>query len=364
MRDRVERLAALAAEHELDALIVGDLVRPGDSGPDGGANSRWLTGFDGTSSLVLVSAEERVFVTDFRYAQMAERVVDPSFERVLADKGLIEAIAPRLERRVGFDDGLTSVRNLRKLESRAPEGVELVAVSGIVERLRRVKDSGEQELISAAARLTDDVFSWLLERGLAGRSEFEVAAAAEARMREHGAEPAFPSIVAAGENSSLPHHSPSEHVISSGELVTIDMGSILDGYCSDCTRTYAIGPAGEEERDVYETVLGAQLASLEAIRAGVTGRDADAAARAVIEEAGHGEHFGHGTGHGVGVEVHEGPRLSTRSEDTLEAGDAVTVEPGVYLPGRFGVRIEDLVIVTPDGYRNLSGLPKELLEVE
>lgn len=364
MSDRLDRLRSALAERELDALIVGDLVRPGDSGPDAGANVRWLTGFDGTSSLILAGADSALFVTDFRYAERAERVVAADFERALAVKGLIDELAPRLSGRVGFDEAATSVRSHRKLSEKAPEGAELIAVTGVVEGLRRVKDSAEQEAMAAAARLADDLLAWLIESGFAGRSELEIAGALEGRMREHGAEPSFPTIVASGENSALPHHSPSERIVAPGDLLTIDWGVVLDGYCSDGTRTFSVGAPSEDQREIYDLVLRAQEAGLGAVRAGVAGREVDAVARRIVEAGGHGEHFGHGLGHGVGLEIHEAPRLSTRSEDELVAGDVVTVEPGVYVPGRFGVRIEDIAIVTDDGCRNLSSLGKELTEVE
>jgi Xaa-Pro aminopeptidase len=257
-----------------------------------------------------------------------------------------------------------SVRALRRLEEEAGEDVELVASGGLVERLRRRKDEAELEAIAAAARLADEVFEWLAERGLAGHTERDVARAAEARIRELGGEPSFSPIVAGAQNGAVPHHEPSEREIGAGELVIIDMGAELGGYCSDCTRTYATGPPGEEATEIYELVRSAQAAALDAIAPGVSGVDADLAAREPIEAAGYGELFGHGTGHGVGMEVHEGPRLGKSSEDVLEPGDVVTVEPGVYLPGRFGVRIEDLVTVTADGHLNLSGVPKELRVVD
>jgi Xaa-Pro aminopeptidase len=226
--------------------------------------------------------------------------------------------------------------------------------------LRRVKDSEELEAIAAAAQLADDVYRWALEQGLGGRAERDVAQAAEARIRELGGEPSFPAIVAAGPNGAQPHAEPGERPIGSGELVVFDMGARLDGYCSDCTRTFAVGEPGEGAREVYELVRGAQAAALDVVAAGVEAKAVDAAGREVIAAAGHGERFGHGLGHGVGLEVHEAPHLSTRSEETLAAGEVVTVEPGVYLPGELGVRIEDLVVVEGSGHRNLSELPKEL----
>lgn len=355
-----DRLAAAVSEQGLDALLVGDLVRPGDSGPDAIANIRWLTGFSGTSGFAVVGSEQRVFVTDFRYGERAERDVDPEFERLIAAGRLLPELASRMSGRVGFDDAQTSVMNHAKLQAELADGVELVPAGGLLERLRRVKDEPEVEAMAAASKLADEVFEWSAERGLAGRTEREVALAAEGRIRELGGEPSFPVIVAAGANGAQPHAEPGERKIAPGELVVFDMGAKLDGYCSDGTRTFASGEPGEQEREVYELVLSAQLAGLEATRAGVSGVDADKASRDLIEAAGHGDHFGHGLGHGVGLEVHEAPRLSPRSDDTLGVGDAVTVEPGVYVPGRFGVRIEDLVVLTGDGLRNLSGTPKEL----
>jgi Xaa-Pro aminopeptidase len=359
--ERAERLAALAGDEGLDQLLVGDLVRPGDSGRDAIANLRWLTGFSGTSGVAIVGAKEHVFVTDFRYGERAGREVSSDFERVTAERELLGGLAARFRGRVGYDDVHTSVRNLRKLEELAPNGVELAPAGGLVERLRRRKDERELEAIAEAARLADEVYEWTFGRGVVGRTEREIMLAAHQRMRELGAEdPSFPAIVAAGENSALPHHDSSEREVRAGEPLLIDMGAIVDGYCSDCTRTLATGELDDEMREVYELVRSAQEKSLGAIRAGVTGRDADSVARKPIKAAGYGERFGHGLGHGVGLEVHEAPRLSQRSEETLEPGDVVTVEPGIYLPGRFGIRIEDLVTVTEDGCRNFSGVPKEL----
>ena len=358
---RAERLAALLVERGIDQLLVGDLVRPGDSTPDSISNLRWLTGFSGTSGLALVGAEGRLFWTDFRYVERAHREVAAEFERATAERELLDAAATRLRGRVGYDDAQTSVKSLRKLEQLVSAGVELVAAGGLVEGLRRRKDPGELRAIAEAAGIADQVYAWIFDRGVVGRTEREIMLDAHQRMRELGAEdPAFPAIVAAGENSALPHHTSSEREVAAGELLLIDMGAIVDGYCSDCTRTVAAGEVDDEMRQVYELVRSAQGMALETIRAGVDARDADSAARDAITRAGHGERFGHGLGHGVGLQVHEAPRLSQRSDHTIEVGDVVTVEPGVYLPGRFGVRIEDLITVTGDGCRNLSTFPKEL----
>jgi Xaa-Pro aminopeptidase len=360
---RADRVSAWLAERGLDALLVSDSV-----------NLRYLTGFSGSNGLAVVGTEgARLFITDFRYSTQSAEQVDPSFERQTASTDLIESLAPTLEpgrlgldaMRLGFDDVHVSVRTHERLMGLLPAGVELVGAGGLVERMRAVKEPVEIERIRVAAALIDELYGWIAERGLAGRSEREVAIDLEHEMRHLGAEaPSFPSIVASGSHSALPHAAPREDVIPEGTLVTIDIGARLDGYCSDCTRTFATGALGAEETQVYELVLAAQTAALEAVAPGPTGREVDAVAREIIAAAGHGEHFGHGLGHGVGMEVHEGPRLARVSGTAaLEAGNVVTIEPGVYLPGRFGVRIEDLVVVVAGGYDRLSAFPKELLTV-
>ena len=305
--------------------------------------------------------EDRVFLTDFRYVERAQREVAAEFERAIAERELLAGAASGCAAGSATTTPRPASRTSASSSELVPEGVELVAAGGLVERLRRRKDDGELRAIAEAARLADQVYEWIFDRGVVGRTEREIMLDAHQRMRELGADdPSFPAIVAAGENSALPHHSSSEREVGAGELLLIDMGAIVDGYCSDCTRTVATGEIDDEAREVYELVRSAQATALEAIRAGMQARDADSAARDPIAAAGHGEHFGHGLGHGVGLEVHEAPRLSQRSDQTLEVGDVVTVEPGIYLPGRFGVRIEDLVTVTEDGCRNLSSFPKEL----
>jgi Xaa-Pro aminopeptidase len=242
--------------------------------------------------------------------------------------------------------------------------VELVEAGGMVEKLRAVKDPGEIEKIRAAAQCADEAFRAVIEPGIAGRTEREVALALEDRMRHLGAEgPSFPSIIAAGPHGALPHAEPHDAEIPKDTLVVVDFGAKLDGYCSDCTRTVATGSPSDEAREVYDLVLRAQLAALAAMRSGPEGREVDAVARGIIEEAGHGEHFGHGLGHGVGLEVHEAPRLAKSGTTPLAAGNVVTCEPGVYVPGFVGVRIEDLTVVTDDGVERLSSLDKDLAVV-
>lgn len=350
---RADRLQELLAEPGLDAILVADLT-----------NVRYLTGFSGTNGLALVGEGLRVFLTDFRYLERAEQEVGEGWERPEVGRELMPHVFERVAKgKLGFEDSHVSVRQHAQLVEKAPGGLELVPAGDKVEALRMVKDPEELEAIAAAARLADEVYVWAADRGMVGRTEREVALAAEAKIRELGAEPSFPSIVAAGPNGAQPHAEPGTREIRAGELVVFDMGARLGGYCSDCTRTFATGELDGAAAEVYELVRSAQAAALEALRPGIAGSDADAVAREIVAAAGHGDRFGHGLGHGVGLEVHEKPTLSAASEDELVAGEVVTVEPGVYVPGHFGVRIEDLVAVTEDGYRNLSGRPKELTTV-
>lgn len=352
---RADRVAARLAERELDFLLVTDLV-----------NVRYLTGFTGTNGLALVGPDTRRFVTDSRYVERA-RAETGGFDIEPAERELraaLEAGWPDGPVRLGFEDQHVSVRGHAQLRETLPERVELVAAGGLVEAERAVKEASEVATIRAAAALVDDIYAWLLERGVVGRTEREVALEIEQEMRARGAEgPSFPSIVAAAENGALPHATPRDVPIPAGTLVTLDIGARVDGYCSDCTRTWATGELPDDLAALYDTVLRAQEAALAAVRPGPEGREVDAVARDIIDAAGHAEHFGHGLGHGVGMDVHEAPRLARTAEARLVAGNVVTVEPGIYVPGRGGARIEDLVVVTADGHDVLSATPKALTSV-
>ncbi len=348
-----DRLAAVMAERELDSLLVSDLV-----------NLRWLTGFTGSNGAAVMTRDERLFLTDFRYTEQAEAQVDPGFERLPAGRDLVGDLAGRLTGRAGFDDGHMSVRTHSRLTEKAAAGVELVAAGGAVEQLREVKDAGELERIAASQELASAALERVLERGLVGRTERVVALELEQEMRVAGAAgPSFSSIIASGSHGALPHAVPRDVEIRADQLVVVDWGAELDGYCSDCTRTVATGTLDGHAFEAYQLVLRAQRAGLDAVRAGASCKAVDATARQVIADAGLGERFGHGLGHGVGLEVHEGPTLSMRSEGVLAAGNVVSVEPGVYLPGRFGIRIEDLVAVTETGADVFTRLSKELTTV-
>lgn len=357
MTDRAARLAERLPSAGADLFVVTALV-----------NVRYLTGYTGSNGLALIGPDTRVFITDFRYVEQSAAEVDPAFERRIAALDLMEGIRDVLapgDLRLAFEDAHLTVRQYERLRELMPDRVELVPGGDAVEALRAVKEPGEVELIRGASEIADAALRDVMEHGLVGRTEIEVADALERAMRSRGARGvSFDSIVAAGAHGALPHAQPRAVEIGRGRLVVIDWGAQLDGYCSDCTRTLATGELDEQALAAYELVREAQVAGLEAVQAGVAGRDADAAARAVLDAGGHGDHFGHGLGHGVGMEIHEGPRLSQRSDDVLRAGNVVTVEPGVYLPGRFGIRIEDLVVVTDAGCDILTSVPKELVSVD
>lgn len=355
---RAGRLADQAAEAELDCVLISDLV-----------NVRYLTGYTGSNGLALVGPDVRAFLTDFRYREQSAQEVDPSFDRLLAPSvNLLEGVGGALggaKLRVGFEGEHLSVAQHAALRELLAAGIELVPTAGMVESLREVKAADEIASIKGAAALADASFERLLREGLVGRTEREVAIALEHDMVQRGARrPGFDTIVAAGPHGARPHAVPRDVEIRDGDLVVIDWGAQLDGYCSDCTRTIAAGDPGQEARDIYELVLEAQLAGVAAVAAGRSGREVDGAAREVIAAAGDGESFGHGLGHGVGLDIHENPRLSGQSDAVLRAGNTVTIEPGVYLPGRFGVRIEDLVVVTEDGCDILTSIPKRLIIAE
>jgi Xaa-Pro aminopeptidase len=352
---RLASLRALIAERELDQLLV---THP--------SNVRYLSGFTGTNGTLLIGQDDAVLLTDFRYvAQAAEQA--PGYEVIDGASEPRKALAARFKPagRVGFDDADMRVKSYRGLKEALVHDVQLVAAHGIPEQLRMIKDDAEIDAIARAAAIGDSIYATLAEEGLVGRIELDVAWRIESLARERGATGvSFPPIVAAGAHGALPHAEPRDRKIERGELVVLDLGVIVDGYCSDCTRTFATGPIAGEAREAYELVHRAQSAALDAIAIDAECRTVDAAARELIKAAGKGDLFGHSTGHGVGVEVHELPTLSTRSESSLQRHHVVTVEPGVYLPGKFGVRIEDLVVVAEDGARILTPFTKELTIVD
>ena len=354
---RVQRLQQRLAEAALDGLVVC-----------GRQNVRYLTGFTGSSGILVVArqAERPVLITDFRYVEQAAQQAPGTVVEQFRDQ-MAPVLAEVLRRlgleRVGFEqDHLTYQAATRWMEEIGQ--VRWVPVDQQVEALRAVKEPEELQRMRRAVELGDRAFQFIVERMRPGMTEKEVAWQLEVFLREHGAEAlAFPVIVASGPNGALPHARPTDRRLEVGDLVVLDFGCVVDGYCSDMTRTVLVGSqVSPRVREVYELVLRAQETGVQAVRPGRRGQEVDAEARAVIEQAGLGEHFGHGLGHGVGLEVHEPiPRLARTAEMVLEPGMVTSVEPGVYLPGWGGVRIEDLVVVTPQGCEVLTRSPKELL---
>jgi Xaa-Pro aminopeptidase len=353
---RTERVRLSLESKRIDALLVTDLT-----------NVAYLTGFTGSNGQVVVAAEDTTFFSDGRYAARASSLVEGAevriYENKLADL-LPEHLESRSVSRLGIE-ATTMTLSERDDLAKSLEGVELVPVSKVVEDGRRVKESEEIELMREAIRIGDEIFGHIVGRLAPGMTERGVALEIEFELRKRGAQAiSFDPIVGSGPLSAHIHHTPSDRTLEKGDLVLMDFGCKYDGYCSDLTRTVVLGSATDEQRDLYELVLRAQLAGIDAVAAGVAGVDADKAARDVIEAAGRGESFGHGLGHGVGLDIHEDPRLGRFSKDVLRAGDVVTVEPGSYTVDQGGIRIEDCVLVTEEGAEVLSAAPKdELIEL-
>jgi Xaa-Pro aminopeptidase len=346
------------AAAELDAMLVTDLV-----------NVRYLSGFTGSNAALLVRADDEtpVLATDGRYLTQAaqqspdaEIVIERACGLHLAARAAADGV-----RRLGFESHVVTVDNYATLQRATPD-VEFIRAAGTVEALREVKDAGELALLRLACEAADSALLELVETGglRPGRTEKQVGRELESRMLDHGADGiSFETIVATGPNSAIPHHRPTDAVLAAGDFVKIDFGALVCGYHSDMTRTFALAPVAQWQRDVYDLVANAQRAGREALAPGAILKDVDGASRQVIADAGYAENFGHGLGHGVGLEIHEAPGISASAPGTLLAGSAVTVEPGVYLPGRGGVRIEDTLVVGSDDSRApelLTRFPKEL----
>jgi Xaa-Pro aminopeptidase len=322
-------------------------------------NVRYLTDFESTNAALLVDPDRAVLFSDFRYGERAREVEGVEFEET--KRYMYSDLPALLPPRVVFEADAMTYANYDQLRR---GGLELEPRRGVVESLRSVKEPEELDLIRQATEVTNKAYELLVEEQFSGRTEKELAWRMEELFHDCGADGiAFPVDIAAGPTAASPHAVPGERVVHEGDLVLVDAGAVVDGYCSDCTRTYAVGDVSDSLREVYELVREAQQAGLDAVRPGVSGRDADAAARAVIADAGYGENFGHGLGHGLGLLVHEAPALRPESDEVLAAGQVVTVEPGIYLSRVAGVRIEDLVVVTDDGAEVLTSIPKELAAV-
>lgn len=329
------------------------------------ANRRYLTGFTGTAGYVVVSAERAWLFTDFRYMTQA-REQTAGIEVVEHGAQALAAIGEALReagiRRLGFEQQHVTYGSYLAYAKDIGSGITLVPTDHVVERLRRIKDAAELDTLQKAVDIADAAFAHILTVLKPGLRELDVALELETFMRRLGAKgSSFDIIVASGERSALPHGVAGERIIGQGEFVKMDFGALYDGYCSDLTRTVVIGKPTEKHRELYDIVLEAQQAAIAGIRAGIAGRDGDALARNVIAARGYGEQFGHGTGHAVGLDIHESPRLSKNEETLLEPGMVLTVEPGIYLPGFGGVRIEDIVVVRDGGCEVLTRSTKDFI---
>jgi Xaa-Pro aminopeptidase len=323
-------------------------------------NIHYLFGFKSSNAALLVEPERVRLFTDFRYSEAARAVEGVEFEET--KRALLQDLADRLSGRVAFEADAVSYAGYETLRG---GGIEPVPRRGLVERLRAVKDAEELASIKRACEIADQVFERLIEERFVGRTEREVAWTIEQLFHDEGGESlAFETIVASGPNSARPHGRATDRQIGRRETVIVDTGCLVNGYASDYTRTFITGVVDGDIKEAYAVVLAAQQAGFDALRAGVTGVLADASARRVVDETAFAGMFGHGLGHGLGLEVHESPRLSTESTDTLAPGNVVTVEPGIYVEGRAGIRIEDNVVVTENGFDNYTGLRKDLITVD
>ena len=351
---RAERLRAAIGDAGADALVVTSLT-----------NVRYLTGFTGSSGLLVLTGDDLVLVTDGRYTdQAADQLrtagVDARIEITSTEQRAVVTAAVAGVERIGLEAEHVTWAAQRRYESEWFPDRELIATAGLVEALRRTKDDGELARMELAAAVADAALAELRPRLTERPTEAEFALELDATMRRLGASrPSFETIVASGPNGARPHARPSRRPIGPGDLVVVDFGAVVDGYCSDMTRTVGVGALDPTSERMLEVVTEAQAAGVAAVAPGVAAAEVDAACRELITAAGWGDAFSHGTGHGVGLDIHEAPRVGTTSDATLAVGDVVTVEPGVYLPSHGGVRVEDTVVVTPEGCRPLTHSTKD-----
>lgn len=350
---RIQRVVAKLDELQVDALLITNLT-----------NVRYLTGFSGSNGQVVVARSGATFLSDPRYRARAAALVTGADITIYASqlKNELPALIASLgTRRLGLEAAWLTVSERDDLEAMLEE-VELVTTKNAVEDFRRVKEAAEVEKIREAVRLADEAYEWIRDRLVPGVTERKVALDLEVAMREAGADDvSFEPIVGSGGLSAHIHHTASSREFEKGDLVLLDFGARVDGYCSDITRTVVIGPATDEQKHIYSVVLAAQAAGIAAATPEAVCREVDATARAVIDGAGYGETFAHGLGHGVGLDIHESPRFARISEDTLREGDVVTVEPGIYVSDFGGIRVEDDVLVTKEGPVVLNAAPKDRL---
>jgi Xaa-Pro aminopeptidase len=351
---RRDALVARLEDLQVDAFLVTRLL-----------HTRYLTGFTGSNGQVLVTRARTLFLTDGRYTEQSRREV-PDVERMTYSNPLREELPGLLDGvgRLGFEADELTVAGRDRLAKALGDGVELVPTTEVVERLREVKDDDERDALRQAQAITDAAFDRILERFAVRVSEQQIARQLESLMTDEGAEGlAFDPIVAFGESAAEPHHEPGHRMLEEGDIVKLDFGARFAGYHADMTRTIAFGQPATELRKIHDIVRESQQAGIDAVRAGVAGRHVDAASRDVIERAGYGDLFVHSLGHGVGLEIHEGPSFARTADEAVPAGAVVTVEPGIYVPGLGGVRIEDMVEVTDDGCTVVGTSSRELIEL-
>ncbi len=356
MKNRVQELTKNMYTLSMDGVLISSKY-----------NRRYLSGFTGSSGYLLITEQSCYLLTDFRYIEQAQNE-SPGFQIIdYMKKGLTETLSELVQQNriqnLGYEEGLLTVREFNNLSS-GIEGCNWSMIGSTVEQIRMIKDKDEIVKIRQAASIADAAFTHILNYIKSGVSEIDVALEIEFYMKRHGASKlSFDTIVASGKRSSLPHAQPTEKKIESGDFVTMDFGCLYEGYCSDMTRTIVVGKADERQKEIYNLVLRAQKNALENIKAGMMGREVDQLSRQIIDEAGYRQNFGHGLGHGLGLEVHEQPRFSLLSEETILPGMVMSVEPGIYIPDFGGVRIEDLVLVKEDGIDNFVTSSKELIEI-
>lgn len=354
---RVEKARELFGTFDIDALLVTS-----------SSNRFYLSGFKGSSGVLLITKEDAILVTDFRYKTQAAEQAE-GYRVVMHTAPIPEEIAKLTKElsigKLGFEQDNVTYTTYRTYENQLnTDETELVPVTGLIEKLRLIKDESEIKIVKDAASIADAAFSHIIEFIRPGLTEREVSNELEFFMRKNGAtSSSFDIIVASGYRSALPHGVASDKIIETGELVTLDFGAYYKGYCSDITRTVAIGNVSDELKEIYQVVYDAQMLGMKGIRPGMTGKEADALTRDYIVSKGYGDYFGHSTGHGIGLDVHEGPALSMKSDTILEPGMLVTVEPGIYVSGLGGVRIEDDALITKDGNESLTSSTKSLLTI-
>ena len=354
MNKNIDKIRSVLRERGLDGIL---LYKP--------ENRRYASGFTGSVGYALITETDAIFIADFRYTQQAVsqcdgfEIIEMSNTKTIAD--ILNSL--RLHQ-LGIEEDFMTYGQFMKFKDRL-ENTYMIPLEGAILKLRSVKMPDEIKNIEKAAHIADKAFEHILKFIRPGLAESDIALELEFFMKKEGASKlSFDSIVASGKRSSLPHGVASDKIIEACDMITLDFGCVYNGYCSDMTRTVVLGKADNKQREIYDIVLKAQVTALEAVKPGITGAELDAVARGIIGDSGYGQYFGHGLGHGVGLEVHELPHVNVRGDVPMEPGMVITIEPGIYIPDFGGVRIEDLVVVTDSGYEVLSKSTKEFLELE